>query len=72
MPVQFDMLSLLTHLAFRVFEILLLSPLHYPNSTPRQKNHTKVTMGWFDNAWKAADGFGQEAGKHIGTAAAEA
>jgi hypothetical protein len=28
-------------------------------------------MGFFDNAWKAMDGFAQEATKHIGPAAAE-
>lgn len=29
-------------------------------------------MGFFDDAWKALDGFGQEAGKHIGPVVGEA
>ena len=29
-------------------------------------------MGFLDNAWKALDGFGQEAGKHVGPALGEA
>ncbi|KAF7570854.1 hypothetical protein A1F94_005830 [Pyrenophora tritici-repentis] len=28
-------------------------------------------MGFFNNAWKALDGFGQEAGKHVGPALGE-
>jgi hypothetical protein len=34
--------------------------------------YNTVIMGFFDDAWKAMDGFGQEAAKHIGPAAAEA
>ena len=44
-----------------------------PQTTSTLPHHaTPSIMGFFDDAWRAMDGFGQEAAKQIGPAAAEA
>jgi ElaB/YqjD/DUF883 family membrane-anchored ribosome-binding protein len=60
------------------FHVFFASPvvsfdLHYPSHCIQTPNFDRqTTMSFFNDAWKAVDGFGQEAGKHIGGAANEA
>ena len=43
----------------------------FVTTTLETRPSSQVIMGFFDNAWKAMDAFGQNAGKQVGSAAAE-
>lgn len=60
------------------FSLCYPRPTFFPSSEQHDSKETtphqdalNIAMGFFDNAWKALDGFGQEAGKHVGPALGE-